>query len=438
LLQRLAGFALATGLVAMALSSCRSATSSPREEGQARVRIVVAAQSASQIDHMTLTIGVDATSGPPSFLEIVAPLTLGDGKLSWGAYVTGIPAGTRRLLSVQGFDASSNVLFHGSAYADIVAGEAATVSLLLQGNGGGGYSNQSPVVDSLTSSAGSVRTGETVRVGVSAHADPGSTLSYMWSASPAGCGTFSDAHDPSPTWTAPPLVPPSGTCNLQVQVTANLSSVSEAIPELVYALPTVEKVGPSGGTVSSDTGVTLVVPAGALSALTTITVTQLVVPPPPEAGGVASPVFEFGPPGTQFQAPVTITLPVPTGLDGASAVIYWSDSTGNYQPLITTYDPATNTVSAQVTHFSLGYVGQGDYCQAHPGNACTSATPCRAATCQSGACVDSGTVPDGTACEDGNSCTRGDTCQQGTCVAGATVCIIGGDADVSLYPNAWP
>ena len=110
-----------------------------------------------------------------------------------------------------------------------------------------------------------------------------------------------------------------------------------------------EVVAASGGTVTLPGGPTIVVPAGALPASVTITVAQT----SQSIGG--APVWSFGPDGTTFATPVTVTLPVPGVV--TQPVIYWSEADDESQ-----FDELETVVSgssaqASVTHFSKGYVG---------------------------------------------------------------------------------
>ena len=108
-------------------------------------------------------------------------------------------------------------------------------------------------------------------------------------------------------------------------------------------------VGPSGGTVVLSGGPTLVVPAGALSATTTITIQAT-----GQNGPSGGPVYEFSPAGTTFAPPATVQLPVPSGV--ANPRIYWTQvgSSTQFDALATTV--TGSIASAQVSHFSLAYV----------------------------------------------------------------------------------
>jgi hypothetical protein len=108
-------------------------------------------------------------------------------------------------------------------------------------------------------------------------------------------------------------------------------------------------VGASGGTVSLAGGPTLQVPAGALGSSTSIAIQDTGQTAP--SGG---PIYQFTPVGTTFSQPATVQIPVPAGVTNPR--IYWTAAGGSTQfdALATTV--TGSTASAQVTHFSLGYV----------------------------------------------------------------------------------
>jgi hypothetical protein len=129
------------------------------------------------------------------------------------------------------------------------------------------------------------------------------------------------------------------------------------------------KVGAKGGTVTTTDGtVALAVPAGALSTQTTITIAKTADPVSSEhvVGGT---VYEFGPSGTQFAQPITMTLAydtaaLPDATDPASLRIgtlvgdKWEPIT---EGLI--IDSVNHKVSAKVSHFSA-YAVVRDPCTA--------------------------------------------------------------------------
>jgi hypothetical protein len=173
-------------------------------------------------------------------------------------------------------------------------------------------------------------------------------------------------------------------------------------------------VGTTGGTVSLSQGPTLSIPANALGADVTITIARSAATAPT---GALSPIFQFGPDGTTFAQPVTVTFPVTAGATAAS--LYWtkSGSTTQYDALLATVSGTNAT--AQVTHFSQGFIGA----PCSDGTSCTSTNACHTAAvgCSTGApvCTDSGFEPDLTSCGDTNVCSSG-SCVPATCTPGQT------------------
>ena len=191
-------------------------------------------------------------------------------------------------------------------------------------------------------------------------------------------------------------------------------------------------IGTGGGTVSLPSGPTVLVPAGALPANTPITVAASTTAAP---GGAVTPVYQFGPDGTTFTTPVKVSFAVPAGTAAANVAIYWTKPGS-----ATLWDvlPATvsgTVASADVTHFSAGFVGAA--CAA--GAACTPTNACHAGvwTCNgTPVCADAGTnVADGTACGTGLTCTAG-TCAGPTCVAGQTCTPTGAPVACKAYATA--
>jgi len=113
---------------------------------------------------------------------------------------------------------------------------------------------------------------------------------------------------------------------------------------------TSQSIGSTGGSVTLAGGPSLQIPAGALAATTTITVQES-----GQSGSGGGKIYDFGPTGTTFSQPVTVQMPVPAGV--TVPTIYWTQagSTTQFDPLPTTV--SGSTASAQVNHFSLGYVG---------------------------------------------------------------------------------
>lgn len=134
---------------------------------------------------------------------------------------------------------------------------------------------------------------------------------------------------------------------------ANDSNSPTALPDTT--------IGPAGGTVSSDGGVSVLIPPGALSEDTEISVTTLAnnatLP-----GSMASYLLEcsgggvFLPHGTIFAKPVTITMPLETALDpGDSLALFtWDEELSGWEetPFVGVVSLDGLSVQAQVTHFS--------------------------------------------------------------------------------------
>ena len=130
-------------------------------------------------------------------------------------------------------------------------------------------------------------------------------------------------------------------------------------------------VTPAGGTVSDPGGVTLVIPPGALTENTYITVTTFhdEESMPDEGGPLLkfSGAADLGPDGTEFQAPVSVTFPSNTPLTpGARFPIFRYDEEDEIwiqTQSIATVNPDGQSFSAEITHFSLhggdGSMGEG-------------------------------------------------------------------------------
>jgi len=121
-----------------------------------------------------------------------------------------------------------------------------------------------------------------------------------------------------------------------------------------------------GGSIQTPSLAAVSVPAGALAQDTEITLNpgaSLFAADRAAtlgAGGQASAgqPIAFGPEGTTFATPATITLPydpalVPPGQAAAVTVAYYDPLAKTWTPLLTTVDPVNHAVSAQVSHFSL-------------------------------------------------------------------------------------
>lgn len=123
-------------------------------------------------------------------------------------------------------------------------------------------------------------------------------------------------------------------------------------------------IGSSGGTVTSSDGkVSVLVPQGALSQQTDITVDQATNPP----SGNIGVAYEFGPSGTTFSQPVTISITydqasLPQGVNEADLRLGTVVNGGWEAVSDSTVDVAANKVTGTTTHFSIyGVVAEAAY-----------------------------------------------------------------------------
>jgi hypothetical protein len=115
-------------------------------------------------------------------------------------------------------------------------------------------------------------------------------------------------------------------------------------------------VGAGGGTVSQTDGTSVQIPMGALSSSANITIASVTAPAP--AGFVlVGPAYDFGPDGTTFATPVTITLPfdtnkIPSGKSASDIRIFTAArGSTNYTMLQTTL--GSGSVSTMASHFTV-------------------------------------------------------------------------------------
>lgn len=97
--------------------------------------------------------------------------------------------------------------------------------------------------------------------------------------------------------------------------------------------PAASGIGPAGGTVTAG-GARVVIPAGALVASTAVTIEQSsqgAPPLPADLTGVG-PMFAFTPHGTQFAAPVTVTVPyTESAAAGATPALYKTNAQNEWE-----------------------------------------------------------------------------------------------------------
>src|SRR5207253_6525698 len=117
-------------------------------------------------------------------------------------------------------------------------------------------------------------------------------------------------------------------------------------------------VGKTGGDVSTPSGAGVAIPSGALPADVTITVDSTPNAAPPSGGRTVGTPYTFGPEGTQFTVPVTVTLDfdpslLPPGKTAKDIYIYTAPAGSTaFTPLATSIVDTTH-VAAQTSHFSV-------------------------------------------------------------------------------------
>ena len=118
--------------------------------------------------------------------------------------------------------------------------------------------------------------------------------------------------------------------------------------------PPANQVGPAGGTVTGPNGTQVVVPAGALSAPVVITFTPTTTAPPMPAGlQVLGTIYDIGPSGTTFTAPVTVTLPLdPAQVPAGARLRMLHGTSPNAWEELPGLVVGTTSASAQTTSFT--------------------------------------------------------------------------------------
>lgn len=132
--------------------------------------------------------------------------------------------------------------------------------------------------------------------------------------------------------------------------TADASVAVDAGPD---AIVTVDE---TGGFVMLDM-LQMTIGAGALTAPTNVTVT--ISDEVPQVADVTplTPVFVFGPDGTQFTTDVSVSFDVTPAQAGEVQLVYWTNAAGEFEPLPSWWS-ATGRVYARAKHFSRAFVGK--------------------------------------------------------------------------------
>lgn len=136
-------------------------------------------------------------------------------------------------------------------------------------------------------------------------------------------------------------------------------------------------------------GTKVVIPAGALTSDTKITIDVYSSSLMDDDAEAAGPAVDLGPDGTIFSKPVQITVPLTEGVDAALARVYVRHGDGSRDVIVAA--DITVDIEAKLMHFSVQH-----FTTYHPGRA---RGPCRHVMCASG-----------------------ETCNQGRCVPPAQEC----------------
>ena len=131
---------------------------------------------------------------------------------------------------------------------------------------------------------------------------------------------------------------------------ASTDSLTSAVPPGMTAMMMI--TAKSGGTLSAGGG-SLVVPGGVLTS--DLALTLSVRAPSASDPGLANligNIYEFGPDGTTFAVPVTLTLPLanPVSADQKAVVAWLEESSGQWFPVVSTV--TGDKVSGRISHFT--------------------------------------------------------------------------------------
>lgn len=128
----------------------------------------------------------------------------------------------------------------------------------------------------------------------------------------------------------------------------------EPAPEMLSE----KSIGPAGGTIETDDGVLLKVPAGALETPTLIKITRVdpsSVPAQPQGAPFAGDIFSFEPHGLEFKKPVQIELPTKTPANTVLKLLAADDTRWK---LVPAKDITADRAIFETSSFSM-YTGGG-------------------------------------------------------------------------------
>ncbi len=141
-----------------------------------------------------------------------------------------VVAAGSQIFTANGYNASNEIVAQGSANAEIIANQTASVSIeLIDITGDLPDPNYGPIILSMTLSNNNPRVGETIDVSVTAQDPDGDTLTYLWEHD-CSDAAFDDPTAASTTWSSQA----EEACTLTVTVTAGGLSDSEDMDVVVF------------------------------------------------------------------------------------------------------------------------------------------------------------------------------------------------------------
>lgn len=194
---------------------------------------------------------------------------------------------------------------------------------------------------------------------------------------------------------------------------ANKSLASKYVKNEKVSKDTGGTIVVSSGDSQALAGTKISIPAGALAADTSITITLSKDAIAPAGIKSAGPVADFGPDGLKFATPATVTLPYAAGTAAKDLVIVGIESNGARLRIgrkDLTVDEGARTVTFKIAGFTRYGAGS-------QGNQCAADSDCAAGeVCQNGVCVPA------QGCQTNADCARGQVCDPttATCVNACT------------------
>ncbi|ATB42216.1 hypothetical protein CYFUS_007693 [Cystobacter fuscus] len=183
-------------------AGCRS-SEPPAVSATGSVSLVASTGQALAVsDIARVTVTTSAADMPTITIELAQI----DG--AWGGVIGDIPSGTNRTFLAQAYDSTGTLRYEGRVEnVTVRAGVLTLVTLTLQNvSPSTPFTNEAPIIDSVTATPLVVAPGASVTLVASAHdPNPGDTLTYSWT---AASGSFSAPSKPSTNWTAPATTGP--------------------------------------------------------------------------------------------------------------------------------------------------------------------------------------------------------------------------------------